>query len=213
MTPCLALCALPPAFLTLALALALLARGAEVSDAGESAQVFAAEPGFVAVQEVEDVRFVGQGAEGSSQMGDRGFAVARRIISLPCGLTCCLIRGAASAGFFDIRSLFEAPETHATPLRDGHDCNLIVFKGRSGIEFPFEGGEQAAKTRFGFAVENEGIGEQAVTGCVLRSDDFAFGRDRPGGMDGVERRYAFPCVRDRTAGFGAVRARGGDSKF
>ena len=71
----------------------------------------------------------------------------------------------------------------------------------------------SAETGFGFAFENEGVGEEAVTGCVLRDAEFALGRDRPGGMDGVERRDAFSLVRDRTAGFGAVCARGGDAKF
>ncbi len=87
----------------------------------------------------------------------------------------------------------------------GHDFHLAGFDLGFGLEFGLESGQQPAKASFGFAFENEGVGEEAVTRCV------------PGvaacGPGGVERCDAFSLVRDRTAGFGAVCARGGDAKF
>ncbi len=193
------------------LALALLAQVSLCCGAGQGTSVFAAETGLVAVEEMEDLGFVGEGAEGAGEVGDWGFAVVRRVSVLICsGLIYC---SPASAGFLDVFGLFDAPEAHATPLGYGHDFGLVVFDPGFGLEFGFERDEQRTEAGFGFAFEDERIGEEAVTGGVLRDAEFALGRDRPRGMDGVERRDAFSLVRDRTAGFGAVCARGGDAKF
>ena len=144
--------------------------------------------------------------EGAGEVGDWSLAAADVVSALIPG-------GLASGGLLDVFGLFNAPEAHATPLGYGHDFGLVVFDLGFGLEFGLESGQQPAKASFGFAFENEGIGEEAVTDGVLRDAEFAFGRDRPGGMGGVERRDAFSLVRDRTAGFGAVCARGGDAKF
>src|SRR5580692_9097500 len=56
-----------------------LARGsfavALVVEAAEGAEVLASIAGFVAVEQLEGVGLVGQGAEGMGEVGDRGFAV------------------------------------------------------------------------------------------------------------------------------------------
>ncbi len=60
------------------LALALLAQVSLCCGAGQGTGVFAAETGLVAVEEMEDLGFVGEGAEGAGEVGDWGFAVVDR---------------------------------------------------------------------------------------------------------------------------------------
>lgn len=57
--------AVPPG----SLALALLAQGSLCCGAGQGAGVFAAKSGLVAVEEVEDLGLVGEGAEGACEVG------------------------------------------------------------------------------------------------------------------------------------------------
>ena len=117
----------------LQLALALLAQGSLCCGAGQGAGVFAAETGLVTVEEMEDLGFVGEGAEGAGEGGDWGLAVID-------GSSVLSQRGFASASFFDVFRLFDAPEAHATPLGYGHDFGLVVFDLGCGLEFDFERG-------------------------------------------------------------------------
>jgi len=51
-----------------------------------------------------------------------------------------------------------------------------------GLEFIAQGGQHAGESLFGFALENQGIGEESMARGVAADDGFAFERDRPRGF-------------------------------
>ena len=158
--------------------------GAVVLETGEGVPVFTAVAGLVAVEELEGAAFVGEGTERAGEVGDGGFA----------GLRFLTMAGGSEAfgGFLQVLGFLGAPETHATPVRDGDKVDLIGLDTGRGLELVFEGGEKA------------------VADGVLRGAGFAFGRDGSGRVGGVGSGDALAFRRDRAAGSGAG---GGDLEF
>jgi hypothetical protein len=54
------------------------------------------------------------------------------------------------------------------PVGDGHYYHLQGLDAGLGLEFRFDLGEEGTEGLFGFAVEDRGVGEEAVAGSVLR---------------------------------------------
>ena len=179
--------------------------GAVVLETGEGVAVFAAVAALVAVEQFQGAGFVGEGAEGAGEVGDGGFA----------GVLFLTVAGGGEAfgGFLKALRFLDAPEAHATPVRDGDEVDLIGLDAGRGLELLFEDGEEVAETLFGFAGEDQGVGEEAVADGVLGGVGFAFGRDWSGGEGGVGSGDALAFRGDRAAGSGAVGAGGGDLEF
>ena len=177
---------------------------AVVLETGEGVPVFPAVAALVSVEPLESTGFVAEGAEGAGEVRDRGFAGV-------CFLAAAG-HGEAFGGFFKVLRLPDAPEAHATPVRDGSEVDLIGLDAGLGLKFLFKGGE-VTETLLGFAGEDQGVGEEAVADGVLGGAGFAFGRDWSDGMGGVGSGDALAFRGDGAAGFSAIGAGGGDLEF
>lgn len=176
-----------------------------VFETGECIPVFPAVAALVAIEQFQSAGFIRECAEGAGEMSDGCFA----------GICFLTVTGGveASGSFFKILRFLDAPEPHAAPVRDGDEVDLIGLDAGSGLEFLFEDVEEIAETLFGFAREDEGIGEETVADCILGGAGFAFVRDRPGGESDVGSGDALAFRCDGAAGFGAIGAGGGDLQF
>jgi hypothetical protein len=92
--------------------------------------------GFVAVEELEDVRVVSEAAG-----GDEGFDSGGGVGEVPFGGVVVAGRVSRSGRFgealhFEFESGFlEAPDAHLPPLGGGHDFDLAVLGWSAGAEF------------------------------------------------------------------------------
>jgi hypothetical protein len=171
-----------------------------VVEAAEGAQVLASITGFVAVEQLEGVGFVGQGAEGMGEVGYGSFPVVSLFVhSVGILLAVPGLGVLAFQSFLHVECFLKTPEPHATPVSDGHDVGLDGFDAGLGLKLVFEGIDKGAESGIGFAVENHGVREQAVAGGVLGGASFALGRDGSGGVGGVAGGGAFPFGRDWAA--------------
>src|SRR5580658_2660309 len=124
--------------------------------------------GFQEMLKLEDARGVGQVAK-----GDRGEGRARS-------------GGGDLTGHLAFKSRgLNSPQTEQAPAGGGHGLDQGCLDRITGLELKVEGRGEALETSHGFALENEGVGDEAVTGSVPRRDAFAFRGERPGGFSGV----------------------------
>ena len=90
------------------------------------------------------------------------------------------------ASHLEIEPGFLKPEdAHVTPASDGHGFEERGFGGGAGLKLGDEGVVEVLEAIHGFAFENDGLGEEAVAGGVLRRDGFAFGGDGAVGFGAV----------------------------
>ena len=85
----------------------------------------------------------------------------------------------------------ETPDAELTPASDGHLFDEGGFSLGLGVVFVDQGGELLVKALVGFAGDDDGLGEEAMTDCVAGRSGFAFFGDGtmrlcaidPGGFD------------------------------
>ena len=134
---------------------------------------------------------VGEGAEGTGELGDG----RRAVIALG---------DEALPRFLDEVGFFEAPDAHATPVRSGHDVDRVRLSAIRGLEFVAQSGDHFEETLLGFAGVDQGIGEESVARGVAGGDGFAFGRDRARGIGSIGGGGEFALRGDGAFGFCAV---------
>jgi hypothetical protein len=125
-------------------------RGAAVDQfqkAAVSAQVLAIVTGLVAIDQLEGARVVAEGAEGERATGGGVFGMG------VFGLGAHLV---FHVGFFD------APDPHLAPTSDGHVFDEGNFNGGLRLKFGVQIGEEHVEAFLGFALQNDGAGEDAM---------------------------------------------------
>ena len=129
------------------------------------AEVLAVEAGFVAVDEVEDARFGGEGAEshGCQETGmEHGCAVF-------------VVFGYQAA----IHSVaLDVPDALLAPARYGHGVSERFLERCSGTELIVKSGDEVEESLGFLAAEQDMGGENAVFDSVAGRGEFAVGRDR-----------------------------------
>ena len=81
--------------------------------------------------------------------------------------------------------LFEAPGAELTPAGDGEGFDELAFDGGGGLELGLKRAEEADETVFGFVVEDDGAGKEAVFQAVFGGVLAAFARDGAFGFSSV----------------------------
>jgi hypothetical protein len=128
------------------------AAGLQGAETGERAFELAVVARFVAVEEFERARFIGQGTEGDEGLGGQ-------------------VAGLGEFRFVDL--LVEAgglhvPEAHLAPAGDGHVLDQGFFGGGLGLMLLLIGSEEVDEGFAGFVFEDDGFRENAVTETVAR---------------------------------------------
>jgi hypothetical protein len=117
---------------------------------GEGAVVLAVIGGFGAVLEAEDAGVIGQAAK--SDGGEDGSRSGGRVL----------------AGHLLLKAGgLNSPDAQQTPAGDGHGLDQEYFGGIAGLKLAAEGCGEVVKTAHGFALEDDGAGDEAVTVRVL----------------------------------------------
>jgi hypothetical protein len=96
--------------------------------------------------------------------------------------------GGLSGGGIEEAAL-DGPGAAGFPLRGGHIFDEGIFEVANGLEFPDQGLDEGLESVGGLAIEDDGVGEEAV-------------------LEGVQGGALFPIGRDRAAGAGAIGPRG-----
>jgi len=146
---------------------------AEGEETAEGAVVLAVETGFGVADVVEVAGGGGEVAEGDGGLGDVVFGGE---VGGGGGAVAELV---ADGGFF------EAPGAELTPAGDGEGFDELAFDGGGGLELGLKRAEEADETVFGFVVEDDGSGEEAVFQAVLRGILAAFAGDGAFGFGSV----------------------------
>ena len=80
---------------------------------------------------------------------------------------------------------FNGPDAVLTPLRDGNALDQRVFDRSLGLELGGVRVEKSGKLGGGFALDEDGLREDAVAGGVARGVEFALNGFGSGGFCGV----------------------------
>ena len=92
-------------------------------------------------------------------------------------------------------------DAELAPARDGHRFDKSVFGRSARLKFVGVAGEEFLETGFGFGIEHDGLGEDAVPRAVFRRVEFALGGDGSAGAGAVARE-AWICFSDLISGIG-----------
>jgi hypothetical protein len=170
----------------------------------EGALILAAVADFVAIEEFEGAGVVGEIGKGEGSVHGRDLVVL--LIGVRVAGALLYVDGVDVVGHLD------APEAAATPVGDRHDFDETALDGVFRLEEFVEFGKKFGEAWSRLAGENDGGGEQAVTGGILGGAGAALRCDRPVGVDGVGGGDGFTDGRDRSAGFFPVSTGGFDTQ-
>jgi hypothetical protein len=144
----------------------------DFEQAAMGAEILAVEAGFIAIEEVEGARFVGESAEshGREKRGaEHGSAV--------------FVMLAEELGIDGI--VLNIPDALLTEAGYSHDVDQGFLEGRGRLKFVAEVCDDLEKGLGVFGFQEDLTGEQAVFFGVAGSGKFAGGRDRSAGSGSV----------------------------
>jgi hypothetical protein len=146
-----------------------------------SAQVLTIVTRLVAIDQFEGAGVVAEGAEGE---GAAGGGVFGRIAfgGIIFGGEPCFSLGAHLV--FQI-GFFHAPDPHLTPAGHGHVFDEGDFHGGLRLKFVVQSGNEQVEAFFGFAPQNNGSGEHAMSQGIAGGGKFALGSDGTAGFGAV----------------------------
>ncbi len=137
-----------------------------------SAQVLAIVTRFVAIDQLKGTGVVAEGAEGQGTTSGVVFGGH-------------VFRSGIDAHLVFHVGLFDAPDSHLTPTGDGHVFDEGDFNGGLRLKFGVQIGEERVEAFFGFALQNDGAGEDAMGRGIAGGGKFALGSDGTAGFGAV----------------------------
>lgn len=142
-------------------------------EAAVGAEILPVKSGFIAVQELECVGIIGEGAKGKG--GSR--------FLLNCGVA---VFGGVLFDFTVHERLLHDGHAHSPPAGGNHVVDEGVFERGLGLEFVAERLGESVEFGVGFGLEENRFGEGSVAGGVLSGGVLAGARGRSAGFGVVD---------------------------